>query len=60
MLVIRLTQYHKGGEYMKKEYLSPEIEVIKFSFEPLLTMVQSCTNVPEEFESSGNFDGDDI
>lgn len=45
---------------MKKEYLSPEIEVIKFSFEPLLTMVQSCTNDPEEFESSGNFDDDDI
>lgn len=45
---------------MKKEYLSPEIELIKFSFEPLLTMVPSCTNDPEEFESSGNFDGNDI
>lgn len=44
---------------MKKEYLSPEIELIKFSFEPLLTMVQSCTNVPENFVSSGD-DGDDI
>lgn len=45
---------------MKKEYLSPEIELIKFSFEPLLTMVQSCTNVPEEFESSGDVDDNDI
>lgn len=45
---------------MKKEYLSPEIELIKFSFEPLLTMVQSCTNVPEEFESSGDFGDDNI
>ena len=43
---------------MKKEYLSPEIEVVKFSFEPLLNMVQS-DNGPEEFESSGEV-GDDI
>lgn len=43
---------------MKKEYLSPEIEVIKFSFEPLLNMVQS--GEPEDFKSNGNFDGNDI
>lgn len=44
---------------MKKEYLSPEIEVIKFSFEPLLNMVQS-DNGPEKFESSGDFGDDNI
>ena len=44
---------------MKKEYLSPEIEVIKFSFEPLLSMVQS-DNGPEDFESSGDFGDDNI
>lgn len=45
---------------MKKEYLSPEIEVIKFSFEPLLTMVQSCTNVPEDLKKDGDFGDDNI
>lgn len=44
---------------MKKEYLSPEIELIKFSFEPLLTMVQSCTNDPEDLKTGGD-DGGNI
>lgn len=43
---------------MKKEYLSPEIEVIKFSFEPLLNMVQS--GEPEDYKSSGDVDDNDI
>ena len=43
---------------MKKEYLSPEIEVIKFSFEPLLNMLQS-NNGPETFETSGDVDDND-
>lgn len=44
---------------MKKEYLSPEIEVIKFSFEPLLNMLQKDSN-PEELATNGEFGDDDI